>query len=61
VNLVRAIGKARRRFRAGQTLEVRITAPEHIGKVVRYRLRRGRIPDGRPLCLRPGARRPHTC
>ena len=61
-NLARALGdRARRGFRAGQTLEVRITAPGYIGKVVRYRLRRGRIPDGRPLCLRPGAPRPHRC
>jgi hypothetical protein len=61
VNLMPAIGKSRDRFRAGQTLEVRITAPERIGKVVRYELRRGRTPDGRPLCLRPGETRAKKC
>jgi hypothetical protein len=61
VNVLRAIRRVRKRFRAGQTLEVRITSPDRIGKVVRYRLRRGRPPVGRPLCLRPGARRPHRC
>lgn len=61
VNLVPALGRKRQRFRAGQTLELRITAPDRIGKVVRYRLRRGRIPDGRPLCLTPGTARPQRC
>jgi Putative metal-binding motif len=61
VNLLRSIRRVRRRFRAGQTLEVRITSPDRIGKVVRYRLRRNRPPIGRTLCLRPGARAPHRC
>jgi hypothetical protein len=61
VNLLAPIRRARRRFRAGQTLEVRITSPDRIGKVVRYRLVRGRAPIGRRLCLRPGAARPHRC
>jgi hypothetical protein len=60
VNLLAALNR-RRRFRAGQTLEVRITSPDRIGKVVRYRLKRGRTPIGRSLCLRPGARSPHDC
>jgi hypothetical protein len=56
------LGKRRRdRFRAGQTLEVWITAPGRIGKVVRYRLRRGRVPDSVPLCARPGEPRPRRC
>jgi Putative metal-binding motif len=61
VNLLPPIRRARRRFRAGQTLEVRITSPDRIGKVVRYRLVRGRAPIGRRLCLRPGAAAPHRC
>jgi hypothetical protein len=64
---VRANGTAklrrlvRRRLRARTTLEIRITAPNSIGKVVRYRIRRGRIPRGRTLCLPPGAPRPVRC
>jgi hypothetical protein len=40
---------------------VRVTATERIGKVVRYRLRKGRTPDRRVLCLRPGTRSPRAC
>jgi Putative metal-binding motif len=61
VNLLASIRRVRRRFRAGQTLEVRITSPDRIGKVVRYRLVRRKPPIGRTLCLRPGARKPHAC
>lgn len=61
VNLLASIRRVRKRFRAGQTLEVRVTSPDRIGKVVRYRLRRGRPPIGRTLCLRPGARNPRRC
>jgi putative metal-binding protein len=51
----------RKRLRRGAVLEVRITAPNAIGKVVRYRIRRGKIPRARTLCLPPGARRPARC
>ena len=43
-------GKKDRRFRAGQKLEVRITAPKHIGKVVQYKLKAGKIPAARTVC-----------
>lgn len=64
---VRANGTAklrrlvRRRLRPRTTLEIRITAPNSIGKVVRYQVRRGRIPQGRTLCLPPGAKKPARC
>jgi hypothetical protein len=61
VNVLRAVRRYRARFRAGQTLEVRVTAPDRIGKVVRYPLVRGRTPVGRTLCLAPGARTPKRC
>jgi hypothetical protein len=61
VNVLARLRRVRHRFRAGQTLEVRITAPSRIGKVVRYRLRRGRVPDGRPFCLQPAATKPTRC
>ena len=61
VNVLAEFRRARKRFRAGQTIEVRITSPDRIGKVVRYPLRRGKTPIGRTLCLRPGASRPHRC
>jgi Putative metal-binding motif len=59
VDLAKKVG--RRRFHAGQTIEVRITAPGRIGKVVRYRLRPRRAPTGRPLCLPPGSAKPRRC
>ena len=58
----KVVGKRKRSFRAGQRLQLRVTAPGHIGKVVKYRLRKGRIPSGRTFCLPPGATKPQkTC
>ena len=54
----KVVGKKKRSFRAGQTLQLRITAPGHIGKVLKYRLRKGRIPSGQPLCLPVGGNKP---
>jgi hypothetical protein len=51
----------RRRLRIGTVVEVRITAPNAIGKVVHYRIRRGRIPQGRIFCLPPGVASPQRC
>jgi hypothetical protein len=51
----------RTRFRPGSRLEVRILAPESIGKVVRFSVRRGKLPKQRVLCLAPGAKRPGRC
>jgi hypothetical protein len=61
VNVLNSIKRIRHRFRAGQTLEIRVTAPGRIGKVVRYRLVRGKTPVGRTLCLQPGKSAPHSC
>jgi putative metal-binding protein len=60
-NVLERLRRARHRFRAGQTLEVRITAPNRIGKVVRYKLRRATVPDGRLFCLQPGRTKPTRC
>jgi hypothetical protein len=61
INVLRSIKRYRSRFRAGQTLEVRVTAPDRIGKVVRYKLVRRRSPVGETLCLPPGASAPRRC
>jgi DNA-binding beta-propeller fold protein YncE len=59
VNLLTSLkGRRAKRFRAGQTLEIRITARGFNGKVLRYALRPGRIPTARELCLPNGASRP---
>jgi hypothetical protein len=61
INLLRTIRRYRSRFRAGQTLELRVTAPDKIGKVIRYPLKRGDTPVSRTLCLAPGAKSPTRC
>lgn len=61
-NVIRSLRSRQRRFRAGQTLEVWVSASGYTTKVARYRLRRGRIPSAQPLCAVPGARTPQrTC
>jgi Ca2+-binding RTX toxin-like protein len=49
------------RLQPGARIELRITAPLTIGKVVRYTMRAGKLPAKRELCLAPGARRPGRC
>ena len=61
VNVLRSIKRYRSRFRGGQTLELRITAPDKLGKVIRYPLKRGDTPVSRTLCLAPGATQPTRC
>jgi hypothetical protein len=58
IDVARALRPRQRRFRAGQTVTLRITAPARVGKVVRYRLRRGAAPRSQVLCLPFGERRP---
>jgi hypothetical protein len=54
------VGKKQRSFRAGQRLELRITAPGYIGKVVRYQLKKSKIPSGKEMCLPIGAKKPRA-
>ena len=49
-----------RRFRPGQVVTVRITAPLRIGRVLRYRLRGDAAPRVRRLCLPVGATKPQA-
>jgi hypothetical protein len=61
VNVLNSLKRYRSRYRAGQTLELRVTAPDRIGKVIRYKLTRGRSPVSQTLCLPPGAKSPTRC
>jgi hypothetical protein len=47
----------RKRLRKGATLEVRITAPGAIGRVLRFKTRRRKVPREIRLCLPPGEER----
>jgi Ca2+-binding RTX toxin-like protein len=49
------------RLEPGTVLEVRITAPDTIGKVVRYTIRSHALPTSRNLCLPPGRKKPGKC
>ena len=42
-------------------VEIRITAPGTIGKVVRYKIARNKVPPATTLCLPPGAPKPQRC
>jgi hemolysin type calcium-binding protein len=49
------------RLALGTRVEVRITARDTMGKVVRYTMRSRKIPAKRTLCLTPGKSRPGRC
>jgi Ca2+-binding RTX toxin-like protein len=57
------VGRPVRRvaFRPGSTFEIRITAPQSIGKVVRLEIRDHKAPRQRVLCLPPGRKSPTRC
>jgi 6-phosphogluconolactonase (cycloisomerase 2 family) len=50
-----------KRLPVGTVIEVRITAPNAIGKVSRFTVRRRAIPKRVDRCLPPGARSPSRC
>jgi hypothetical protein len=58
VGLQALFGNAR--LRPGTVIEIRITAPDTIGKLVRYTVRHSKLPSVRRLCLPPGGR-PTAC
>jgi putative metal-binding protein len=51
----------KRRLRSGARIEVTITSPNTVGKVVRFHLRRGHSPTTSTRCLPPGAAKPQAC
>jgi hypothetical protein len=59
MNLLRAF--KRRRLPVGTVIEVRITRAGSIGKVVRFKVRSGKVPKPTTLCLTPGTTKPGKC
>jgi hypothetical protein len=53
----------KRAFRKGAVLEVWLTAPNSVGKVVRFKVDRGRnrTPRARTMCVQPGSAKPGKC
>jgi DNA-binding beta-propeller fold protein YncE len=49
--------RKKKTFRAGQTLDVRIAAPGMNTKMLRFKLRRGKVPKHRTYCVPLGAKR----
>lgn len=48
-------------LRPGTVIKIQITAPQTIGKLFRYTMRRAKLPSARTLCLPPGGARPRPC
>ena len=58
------VGKLMRRnnrLRPRALVEVRVTAPNRIGKVFQFRIRAFKPPSTKTLCLPPGAKKPRRC
>jgi hypothetical protein len=54
--------KGRKTFRAGQTVDIRIAAPGMNGKVLRFKLKSGKVPKHRTYCQPLGSKRAYrTC
>jgi len=51
----------KRRFSKGVTVQLRITAPDVIGKVVTFTTRRGSLPKQKSQCITPGKSKPSAC
>ena len=58
---VRKLFGERTKLRVGVRIQIRITAPGAIGKVVTYKLRPKKIPKSTGRCLAPGASKPTKC
>ena len=58
VNLTRRLNRA---IPVGTVLEIRITAPASIGKVLQFTVRPRKVPASKALCLPPGAASPRRC
>ena len=58
IDVVKPLDIDQRRFRAGQRLDLRISAPGHVGQVLRFNLERGEAAEG-AAALHADRRREH--
>ncbi|MDA0159134.1 MopE-related protein [Solirubrobacter ginsenosidimutans] len=52
--IISSLSKSQRRFRAGQTVEIWVSAPNFNTKVARLVLKKSKIPVTEPFCVLPG-------
>jgi hypothetical protein len=57
VKTTKVAGMKKRTFLPGQRVELRLTAPGYIGKVLRYKLKRAKVPTAKTLCIPAGAKK----
>jgi hypothetical protein len=50
-----------KRLKPGLVVELRVSAPEHITSVTRFKMRARKLPRKRTLCLPPGVTTPERC
>ena len=55
INIVKPLDIDQRRFRAGQRVDLRISAPGHVGQVLRFNLKRGKQPTALQRCMPVGS------
>jgi hypothetical protein len=61
-NVIGSLSAKQRKFRAGQTIEVWVSAPNFNTKVGRLVLKKNKIPTTQPFCVLPGQSKPQkTC
>ena len=61
-SVIGSLSSKQRKFRAKQTIEVWVSAPNFNTKVARLSLKAGKIPSTTPLCVVPGGAKPQrTC
>jgi hypothetical protein len=58
LNVFGSLTRKQRKFRAGQTVEVWVSAPNFNTKVARIKLKKGKTPVIEPLCVVPGQTKP---
>ena len=58
MNVFSALTKKQRKFRAGQTVELWVSAPSFNTKVARIKLKKGKRRSSEPLCVVPGQTKP---
>jgi hypothetical protein len=50
-----------RKLRVGTVIQVRITKPGYIGRLLRYTIRKNKRPKSSPTCLTPDTSKQMTC